>query len=154
MTRLCFLSHIVICSACAALAYFAWQSGALIMVWQTDASMMTSVIAVLFLVTAGWLGWQAWLADEPPQIDGEDWDSLKSRANADFGHLAALLSPALGMLGTAIGLSLQAKALVNGAASFGALSTALFTTACGIAGFILISVLVFNVEAGVRRAGR
>lgn len=152
MQRVCFLSHFVICLACAALAFFAWQSGALLMVWQNDASMMTSVIAVLFVGTAVWLGWQAWNVDRlrPVGVFG----GAESTASADFGHEAKVLCTSLGMLGTTVGLSLQAKALMNGSASFGALSTALFTTACGMAGFIMISLMVLNLEAGIKRARR
>jgi len=120
------------------------------------------IIAALVVGTAVWLGWQAWLIDSEPVMH---WVTMPQgytkpvgmslpKASADFGHEAQLLAPALGMLGTVIGLSMQAKALVAGAASLGALSTALFTTGVGIAGFIVLKVLTLNLEAGIKRAGR
>ena len=57
-----------------------------------------------------------------------------------------------GFVGTAIGLSLQAKALAGGATSFTALATSLFTTACGGVSAALLAVMTFNLEAGIRRA--
>ena len=56
-----------------------------------------------------------------------------------------------GFVGTAIGLSLQAKALAGGATSFTALATSLFTTACGGVSAALLAVMTFNLEAGIRR---
>lgn len=151
--RLTFLSHFIICLACAALAFFAWQTGAVLMVWQSDASMMTSVIACLFVGTALWLGWQAWEADS--------WnDFYRSRgglpviihATSDFGHSAERWSVMLGLLGTTLGLSLQAKSLAGGSTSFGALATSLYTTGTGIVAALLIGVMVFSLDAGIRRA--
>ena len=57
-----------------------------------------------------------------------------------------------GLVGTAIGLSLQAKALAGGSTSFTALATSLFTSACGVSA-ALLAVMTFNLEAGIRRAG-
>ena len=60
--------------------------------------------------------------------------------SSDFGHYAETVAVMLGFVGTAIGLSMQATALMSGTASFGALATSLFTTASGGAAAILISV--------------
>ena len=49
---------------------------------------------------------------------------------------------------------MQAKALVAGAAGLGALSTSLFTTGAGIAGFIVLKVMTLNLEAGIKRVTR
>ena len=59
-----------------------------------------------------------------------------------------------GFVGTAIGLSLQAKSLASGATSFTALATSLFTTASGGAAAALIAIMTFNLEAGNRRMQR
>jgi hypothetical protein len=59
-----------------------------------------------------------------------------------------------GFVGTAIGLSLQAKALAGGATSFTALATSLFTTATGGTAATVIAILTFNIEAGIRRSRR
>jgi hypothetical protein len=150
MQRLTFLSHFVLCLACAALAFFAWRAGAIMTIWQNDASMMTSVIAVLFVGTAVWLGWQSWEAETHKVVNGRFVDS----ANPDFGHLAERLAVMAGFVGTAIGLSLQAKSLAGGATSFTALATSLFTTASGGTAAALIALMTFNLEAGIRRGRR
>jgi hypothetical protein len=143
--RLTFLSHFVICLACAASAWFANMNGVLAIIWANDQSMMTSAIGALFLATAAWLGWQAWRADEPAGNGGVP-------ADASFGHLAERLLPMLGLFGTAFGLSLQAKALAGGATSFAALATSLYTTACGVLAALVVAIMTFNLEQRVRRA--
>jgi hypothetical protein len=112
--------------------------------------MMTSVIAVLFIGTAVWLGWQSWEAETHKVVNGRFVDS----ANPDFGHLAERLAVMAGFVGTAIGLSLQAKSLAGGATSFTALATSLFTTASGGTAAALIALMTFNLEAGIRRGRR
>lgn len=151
MMRRTFTAHWIICLVCAGGFAFAWHYGAPQLIWANDQSYMTSVIAALFVATAAWVGWQAWIAG-----DQRFWLNRKASdaAASDFGHLAALLAPALGMLGTAIGLSMQAKALAGGSTSFLALATSLYSTGTGVAAFILINVIVFNLEAGIKKAGR
>jgi hypothetical protein len=158
--RRTFLSLFVIDLACAGGAFFAYQRGVFQTIYANDASMMTSAIAALFVVTAVWLGWQAWLVDDIAAKFGAASPhthlivgSKFPADNADFGHSAERWSVMLGLLGTTIGLSLQAHALaVNGSASFGALATSLYTTGTGIASALLIGVMVFSLEAGIRRA--
>jgi hypothetical protein len=150
--RLTFLSHFVICLACICLAFFAWVNGVPQTIWANDMSMMTSVIGGLFVGTAGWLGWQAWGADEPPTPSRSP--ARAEGGAADFGHLAERLCVMAGFVGTAIGLSLQAKSLAGGATSFTALATSLFTTASGGTAAALIAIMTFNLEEGLRRAQR
>lgn len=142
--RLTFLSHFVICLACAGASFFAWQRGVFQAVYASDKSMMTSVIAVLLVGTAIHLGRQAWLVDSNrcAWVESED------------GHEAQELVVMAGLFGTALGLSLQATALIGGSASFGALATALYTTACGVGASAIIKVMTRNLEKGMRRAGR
>ena len=159
--RLTFLSHFVICLACAGLAFFAWTRGVPQMVYANDMSMMTSVIAMLFVGTAAYLGRQAWRADDvsPAERLGmrrEIWQpGAPMRGgpppSSDFGHNAERWAVMLGFVGTAIGLSLQATALMSGTASFGALATSLFTTASGGTAAILIGVMTYSLEQGIRR---
>ena len=145
VTRLAFLSHFVLCLAMAAGAYFAWRAGVVQTVWTTDLSMMTSAIAALFVGTAVWLGWQAWLAD--CFIDPH-------RVSAEFGHLAERLAVIFGFVGTAIGLSLQAHSLAGGATSFQALATSLYTTFTGGAAAAGIAIITYSLEQGIKRARR
>ena len=138
--RLTFLSHFVICLACAALAVFATVNGVPQTIFRVDQSMMTSVIAALFVGSAAYLGWLAW--------------NVSATTDTGFGHLAERLAVMIGFVGTAMGLSLQAKALAGGAASFEALATSLFTTVCGGVAAALIAVMTYSLEAGVEREKR
>lgn len=157
--RRTFLSHFCIVLACAGASFFAYQRGVFQTIYASDASMMTSAIASLFVVTAVWLGWQAWRAD-PVWVEGREFPDGKghpgqwnvSHTSADFGHSAERWSVMLGLLGTTIGLSLQAHALTSGPSSFGALATSLYTTGTGIISALLIGVMVFSLESGIRRA--
>ncbi len=155
--RLTFLSHFILCLACAGLSFFAWVNGVPQMIWANDTSMMTSVIGALFVGSVAWLGWQAWRIGEPISNDRRRNDAPTSSAplpSSDYGHLAERLCVMAGFVGTAIGLSMQAKSLAGGATSFTALATSLFTTASGGTAAALIAVMTFNLEAGVRRARR
>ena len=151
--RRTFLSHFLLCLAVAGAAFFAWKNAVFAMIWANDLSMMTSAIGALFVGTAMWLGWQAWRQDDFASATIRS-DRPQYEGDSGFGHLAALLSPALGMLGTTIGLSMQAKSLAGGATSFVALATSLYSTGCGVAAYILIMLLTFNLEQGIRRARR
>lgn len=152
--RLTFLSHFVICLACAGVSFFAYQRGIFQTIYANDASMMTSAIAALFVGTAVWLGWQAWIADGEWTHGVDSLGAYETLAgSADFGHRAEIWSVMLGLLGTTVGLSLQAHALqASGTSSFGALATSLYTTGTGIVSALLIGVMVFSLESGIRRA--
>lgn len=138
--RLTFLSHFVICLACVALVFFAAVNGVPQMIFSVDQSMMTSVIAALFVGAAVYIGWLAW--------------NVSATTDTGFGHLAERLAVMIGFVGTAMGLSLQAKALAGGSASFEALATSLFTTMCGGVAAALIAVMTYSLEAGVAREKR
>ena len=132
LPRLTFLSHFVLCLACAGLAFFAWANGVPQTIWTNDMSMMTSVIGALFVGSAIWLGWEAWRIGEPTSDDRGRFNPhciIILTPSSDYGHLAERLCVMAGFVGTAIGLSLQAKSLAGGATSFTALATSLFTTA-------------------------
>jgi hypothetical protein len=155
LTRLTFLSHFVLCLACAALAFFAGVNGVLQMIWANDMSMMTTVIGSLFVGSAVWLGWQAWRIGDPTANDRGQTGAPSPFAflpSSDCGHLAERLCVMAGFVGTAIGLSMQAKSLASGATSFVALATSLFTTASGGTAAALIAIMTFNLETGIRRA--
>jgi hypothetical protein len=135
MGRRTFLAWFLCALALATGAAFSVRIGAAEAVWRGDASHVTSVIVVLCAATVAGLGRAAW--DDRPHIA--------------FAHLAERLSVMLGLLGTTIGLSLQASALASaGSASFGALATSLYTTGAGIGSAVVISVLAFVVERGER----
>lgn len=150
MVRLTFLSHFVFCLAAAAAAALAAQVGVFHAIWDNDLSMMTSVIGALLVGTAIYLGRQAWMVNST----SSDADAPYGSPDASWGHLAERLCVMAGFVGTAIGLSLQAKSLAAGSTSFTALATSLFTTACGGVAAALIAIMTYNLEAGIRRAGQ
>ncbi len=155
ISRLTFLSHFVICLACAALAFFALMNDVPQVIWANDQSYMTSVVGALFVGSAVYLGWLAWLVDDDlhQHLAGASKSVLQiDDIDSAYGHLAERLCVMAGFVGTAIGLSLQAKALAGGATSFTALATSLFTTACGGTAAAVIAIMTFNLEAGIRRA--
>ncbi len=159
MLRKTFVSHFVLMLAIGAGVFFAWMKGVPQHVYASDLSHMTTVIAALFLVTTVWLGWQAWWVDDIALVLQQSVLPRRADAyqalgpgDASFGHLAERLSVMCGLAGTTIGLSLQGNALMGGGASFGALSTSLFTTAGGIVSAALISIMVHNLENGIKRA--
>jgi hypothetical protein len=65
LSRLTFLSHFVLCLACAGLAFFARANGVPQSIWTNDMSIMTSVIGALFVGSSIWLGWGAWRIGDP-----------------------------------------------------------------------------------------
>ena len=137
--RKTFLSHFVICLAIAGGVSFAYMKGVPQAVYAADESMMTSVIALLFVTSTTRLGYDAWWLDR----EGPAW-----------GHLTVRLSVMAGIVGTAVGLSLQAKSLIGGSAAFGPLATSLYTTVTGATSAILLELMTFNLEAGIKRAAK
>ena len=156
MRRLTFLSHFILCLGVGAASFFAYRLQVFATIWANDQSMATSAIALLFCITTCELGRQAWNADAWQRQNGNRpgaWERARS-ASASFGHLAERLAVMIGFVGTAIGLSLQAKALAGGSTSFTALATSLFTTACGGVAAALIALMTYSLECGIRRASR
>jgi len=153
--RLTFLSHFVICLACAGGAFFAWSRGIPQSVYAGDMSMMTSVIAALFVGTALILGRQAWLAGDAPVFLGLDHSGRRidgrSKLDTDFGYLAAELSLIIGVIGMAMGLAMQGKAIAaGGTAIFAAWATQLSATIAGCIACALILLMTFNLERGIK----
>ena len=142
-SRLTFLSHFVLCLACAGAAFFAYQRGIFQTVYAADASMMTSAIAALFVVSAVWIGWQAWRADD------DAWNT-----SADFGHLTEKLAVRFGLIGTGIGIMLTIKAHLAASDPLSALQTAFFSMICGVAAASIIAAMTFSLERGLKRAHR
>jgi hypothetical protein len=154
VSRLTFLSHFILCLACAGLGFFAWVNDVPQTIWASDMSMMTSVIGAFFVGSATWLGWQAWQIGKSASNDIGRSDSRPSiiiLSSINYGHFAERLCVMAGFVGTAIGLSLQAKSLAGGATSFTALATSLFTTASGGTAAALIAIMTFNLEVGAKR---
>lgn len=152
--RVTFLSHFVLCLACAGASFFAWQRGIPQAVYAGDMSMMTSVIGALFVGTAVWLGWQAWEADTVWEDDPDfgDIPAPLPNVNPDFGYLAAELSLIIGVIGMAMGLAMQGKAIAaGGTAIFAAWATQLSATITGCVACAIILVMTFSLERGLKQ---
>jgi hypothetical protein len=144
-----FLTHFALTLALVAGGWFAWMKHVPQTIFANDASMMTSVILGLLVVTTAYLGWQAWKTDDLRPIRAFEREGVQ--VDSGFGHFAERLAVMSGFVGTAIGLSMQAVALAAGSQSFGALATSLYTTASGGVAAILIAIMTRNVERGVIR---
>jgi hypothetical protein len=155
----CFLQWFVITLGYVVTAFFAWQYGLLQSIYAGDITYMTSVIAAIFVGTCLYQGFASWRFGR--KIEPSGLRPLVARdANADVGvgRVAGFLVTLVGLLGTAIGLMVQVKAMgsvnINDPASIvgfistigTALSTALYATSCGIVACVGISVLNANLE--------
>jgi hypothetical protein len=141
--RRCFLQHFVICLAVCAAAFFAIDYQIPQMIWNGDVSKMTSLIGALFLVSSLYLGSLCW------QLSRATIASIEKRA--EFGWFAAETCVQLALVGTTIGLIMQAKTLVSGTAGLLPLSTSLLTTAVGISASVILRVMAFNLNVGIDR---
>ena len=153
MKKPTFTAHWIICLVCLGVFSFAWAYGIPQLVYQSDHSMMTSAIAVLVVVTAVWLGWQAWEIDSVASFMRK-YPGGTLNANADFGHLAESLAVKLGLIGTGVGIMMTIVASLQSTNPLMALRTAFFSMICGVAASALISLMTHNLETGIKRAGR
>ena len=152
MQRRTFLSHFVLSLAIAAAAFFAWQSGILLQGCNEPVVRYVGLtIGALFVSGVVWLGWQAWRADVPVRRQPFYVDEAAS-ADASYGDLLILISPAIGLVGTVSGLSVVFGNLGNQAALATGGSTAFYSARFGIVAMILMAVLSYSLEAGIKRA--
>jgi hypothetical protein len=148
----CFLQWFVLSLAFVTAAFFAGYYGLFQMIWNGDVTHVTSGIAVVFLASCLYLGFASWRFDASRDAPN------RAAADSNIGRTSAFLVTLLGLLGTAIGLMFQVKALgsldvsnpqaiVGFISSIGSsLSTALYATACGIVACIGITVMNSNLE--------
>lgn len=142
--RLTFLSHFVVCLACAGAGFFAYQRGILLQGTQEPVvAWVGATIGLLFISGVVWLGWQAWLTD-----------AGHAQADAAYGDYLILIFPAIGLVGTVSGLGVvfahlgdQAALAVGGAQAF-------YSARFGIVAMILIATMSYSLEQGVKKARR
>ena len=149
-----FLQWFALLLSYIAAAFFAAYYGLLEAIWKTDVTFMTSAIAAAFVVSVLYLGWASWRFDRT--IHRERFQ--KAVADVGVGHNASDVVMRIGLLGTVIGLSLQAQAMGNinftdPANLLGfikivalALGSAFFATGCGIVGSIGINIMTANLN--------
>ena len=137
--RQCFLRFFAVLLAIIAGLSIATILGAPQEIWRADASHMSAVIALVFVTVVAVLGRASWTGEH--------------RTAIIIGELGVLLSPALGMIGTVRGFVMQSASIgQTGAASWGALETALDATGVGIASFAVLAILVANLMVEAPRA--
>ena len=74
------------------------------------------------------------------------------RASADWGYTAAELALILGVIGMALGLAVQGKAIgAGGTAIFAAWATQLYATIAGCVACAIVLLMTFNLESGLKR---
>ena len=131
--------------------YFAISYGLVASVWHVDFTHITSLIALLFTLSIGYVGY----ATHQWEINN---DRVKANARALLMHSSVFVLTLLGLLGTIIGLMAQVRAMgsldvsnpqniVVFIATIGAsLSTALYCTAVGIIASIGLIFANGNLE--------
>jgi MotA/TolQ/ExbB proton channel family len=160
--RLTFLSHLVICLACAGVAFFAWANGVPQTIWaNAEARWFGVAIGILVVSAMGWLGGQSWIVDllsDKSRVANYFPHATKITVvglpDASYGHLVGLLCPAIGMLGTIVGLSEVFARGGDTIAMIQKAQTAFYSTGCGIVAMIIAMILTHNLESGIKRAGR
>jgi hypothetical protein len=133
----------VICLAVCAAAFCASDYHIPQMIWNGDVSMMTSLIVALFFVSSLYSGSLCW------QLSRATVFSIEKKA--EFGWFAAETCVQLALVGTTIGLIVQAKTLMSGTARLLPLSTSLLTTAVGISASIILRVMAYNLNSSIDR---
>lgn len=154
--RMTFLSWFVLVLAISGSFFFAWERGVPQAVYEGDVSMMTSAIGALFVGTVAYLGWQAWRAGDPPAYVGLDhWGRrLEEPVKIDFetGYHAAEWCLIIGVIGMAMGLIMQGKAIAaGGQAVFGFWATQLMATVVGCIACFILGIMTRALELGSRR---
>jgi hypothetical protein len=153
----CFVQWFAIMLSYAVATFFAAMYGLPQLIWSSDVTHMTSLIGIVFVVTCLYLGFASFRYNDAwPQV---------AEADSGLARIASYVVTLMGLLGTVIGLTLQVRAMagidasnpatiVGFIASFGSsLSTALYSTACGIVASIGITGMYANIDYFLDRRG-
>jgi len=158
----CFLQWFVLMLAYVGIAFFAVQYGLPQLIFHTDVTYMTSVIAVIFTATALYLGFASWRYPGRFNRTKTRIEWLPSSTAADIGVAtkASYIVTLFGLLGTVIGLQHQVGAMASVtpdnimpflAQVSSALGTAFYATGCGIVASIGIIAMAANLEYFLER---
>lgn len=164
LAKRCFLQWFMLVLSYTVAAFFCVTAGLAQAVWDADVTHITSVIAIVFVASCGYLGLTSWRHDNIDNTQlGSALKVAEVSADTNFGRTMAFIVTLLGLLGTAIGLMFQAKAMgqldvsnpqniVGFIGTIGsALSTALYATASGIIACIGITLMNLNIEYFIDR---
>lgn len=161
----CFLQWFVLLLSFATATFFTGYYGLLQMIWQTDVTYMTSVIAGLFVVSVFYLGFSSWCYDRTRSWEDTAWAAKRTAAavaDTGIGRAAAYVITLVGLLGTVIGLTMQVRAMGSIGADVAsllgflktvsvALGSAFLATGCGIVGSIGIVIMTANLDYFIDR---
>jgi len=136
-----FVQHFLLVVATAVAFWFLWLYGVPQLVYDKDLSHVTTAIAATFVGMTAYIGWLAWRLNE--------FTVTEVFHELEFAWFIEDRLLRIGLLGTVIGLSLQAAEMANGLQGLLPLSTALYTTATGIAASLVLAVMTYNVKAGI-----
>lgn len=150
----CFMQWFVLFLAYVLAGFFAFWYGLPQLIWKTDVTYMTSVIAGLTVFAVGYIGIASW------RLGGKyhRYQTSQAAADANLGRIAAYVVTLFGLLGTVIGLQHQVQAMASVtpdhviqflAEVAVALGTAMYATACGIVGSIAIIATVANLDYAI-----
>lgn len=149
-----FLQWLSIVVAMGIAAFYAGHFGLLSRIWRDDLSHASSLVAALVIGTAAYIGYLCWRVPDAGNYADELDTVAEIEDSAEWGGIAADLSPAIGLCGTVYGLSQQAVALREGGDVLAMLGTSLFSTLAGVSGFAIVLVLSHVLNASLRKARR
>jgi hypothetical protein len=135
-----FIQHFLICLAIFVFASFEVYIGEMQNIWSSDLSRMTTVICLLIVGSSAYIGYQLW--------------TLTDETTSWWAMFATGLCPMIGLFGTTTGLRMQTAILQAGTSGLTPLSTTLMTAQMGVLGSILIGIMAYNLEMGIRAARR
>lgn len=158
--RRCFAQWFILALSYITTTFFATYYGLPQAIFRTDITYMTSVIAVIFMISVGYLGFASWRYRTRGWWNGNQREKIEARAFADIGlaHKASYIVTLFGLLGTVIGLQHQVAAMATVspdnlmpflATVSSALGTAFYATGCGIVASIGIIAMAANLEHAV-----
>ena len=133
----CFVQYFTMLLLLCIAAFYATLLGVPQHIFMIEASHVTSLIALFFLYSVIRLGFLSWRL-----IDGDPHEVLRA---AEWGPFATNTCTMLGLIGTVIGLSMEAETLAGGTAGLVALATALYSTVTGIGAGLIIMVFHHNL---------
>lgn len=150
--RAAFLQWLAIMIGLSIAAFYAGYCGLIDRIWKNDLSHMSVVIAAVAVGSALYIGMLCWKV--PDNFQHADGRLSYLEDGSEWGGFAANVCPMLGLFGTVYGISLQTAALKEGGDVLSLLSTALFTTMCGVLACAAIGLLNFVLQAALRRGRR
>lgn len=141
--RICFLQYFAMLLLIAVGAFFGIANGLPADIWSQDASHITSVIAILFVLALTYNGYLSYNLNEA--------NAFAAKRQAHWIDTLAFISPLVGIIGTAAGLRLQAPVLLSGVMGMGPIATALYSTMVGACSGAILALININLKISIAR---